>query len=200
MPKKKDTEVLVKREKSGRFVKDDARPEKWRAKAKQIEPAGCTRTAADIASLKAQFLQLYADRSTETTPTAICARIGLDFKTLQKWRRHDPAFMRELQKIDEEHIQEAREKFIRRLPDVVDHTIQLALGRTRNSVRAQEVIYRVLNMVGRAVGPGVPKILNSVTVNTGQQPPSIEDLIARHNEIKKTLRELDAVDAKWEEP
>ena len=108
--------------------------------------------------------------------------------------------MRELQKIDEEHIQEAREKFIRRLPDVVDHTIQLALGRTRNSVRAQEVIYRVLNMVGRAVGPGVPKILNSVTVNTGQQPPSIEDLIARHNEIKKTLRELDAVDAKWEEP
>lgn len=146
---------------------------------------------------KRQFIELYYHRKRDDTPQKLMQKIGLDPRQLTDWLE-DQDFQRELDKIDNERAWMAREIVFRRIDEVFNNMVQMAVERTRQSTKAAEMMLKVTGVLASYQN----KV--AVQVNAGDKSVEVggmdlDELTKKRDEIKALLASVDADDATFEE-
>lgn len=91
-------------------------------------PSKTPKAAAKETALREQFLAAYAAMPPGADPTAVCASVGITWRTVRRWCEMDGDFENDMMRIDEERRSAAMAVFYSEIMDIVRFQTQLAKG------------------------------------------------------------------------
>jgi hypothetical protein len=134
-----------------------------------------------------QFVELYHNRKPDETPQLIMDQIGAPRRMLAQWIA-DSDFRDELDKIDGLRVWLAKEVFFRKIGDVFETVANLASQRGANSLRAAEVMVKIVGVVREP--RAVPATPQGQEAEKSQGSTTLDELVRQRTEIMEVLKSV----------